>query len=92
VALILTSWKEIAAYLGKGVRTVQRWESELQLPVRRPVEGNRQLIVALSDEIDAWLQSRFSCRPGDISASGVAGKADDADDGSAHDVRGAFSK
>jgi hypothetical protein len=25
---VLTSWKEIAQYVGKGVRTVQRWERE----------------------------------------------------------------
>ena len=30
---ILNSWKEIASYLGKGVRTVQRQESELKLPI-----------------------------------------------------------
>lgn len=31
----LTSWRDIARYLGKGVRTVQRWEIESGLPVRR---------------------------------------------------------
>ena len=31
----LDSWKEIAAYLGRGVRTVQRWEREEGLPVHR---------------------------------------------------------
>ena len=30
---VFSSWKEIAAYLGKGVRTVQRWEAVLGLPV-----------------------------------------------------------
>jgi hypothetical protein len=30
----LTSWKEIGQYLGKGVRTVQRWEQQMGLPVR----------------------------------------------------------
>jgi len=25
---LLNSWKEIAAYLNRGVRTVQRWETE----------------------------------------------------------------
>ena len=32
----LNGWKEIANYLGKGVRTVQRYERTLALPVRRP--------------------------------------------------------
>ena len=33
---VLSSWKDIARYMGKGVRTVQRWERHLGLPVRRP--------------------------------------------------------
>ena len=32
---MLTTWNEVASYLGKGVRTVQRWEANLSLPVRR---------------------------------------------------------
>lgn len=51
---ILTSWKEIAAYLGKGVRTVQRWEVELELPVRRPNGKDRQIVMAFTDELDDW--------------------------------------
>ena len=35
----LNTWKEIATYMGRGVRTVQRWERELGLPVRRPREN-----------------------------------------------------
>src|SRR5689334_19614404 len=31
----LTGWKEIAAYLGKSVRTAHRWKTELGLPVHR---------------------------------------------------------
>lgn len=33
---VLNSWKEVATYLGRGIRTVQRWERELGLPIRRP--------------------------------------------------------
>lgn len=51
----LTSWKEIAAYLGKGVRTVQRWEQRFGLPVRRP-SANSHIIFALPTELDAWVQ------------------------------------
>lgn len=53
---VLSSWKEIAAYLGKGVRTVQRWERELGLPVRRPRPNERQIVLAFPDELDAWLK------------------------------------
>jgi len=52
---LLTSWKEIAAHLGKGVRTVQRWEQELGLPVRRPAKS-RHIVVALAPELDGWIQ------------------------------------
>src|ERR1035441_3364214 len=31
----LDSWKEVAAYLKRGARTVQRWEREKALPVHR---------------------------------------------------------
>jgi hypothetical protein len=56
---MLNSWKEVASYLGRGVRTVQRWEQELSLPVRRPWGKSRSAVIALKTEIDAWLhQSR----------------------------------
>jgi len=55
----LNSWKEIAAYVGRGVRTVQRWERELGLPVRRPL-GSRRAVMALRQEIDAWISRRPS--------------------------------
>src|SRR4051794_4944965 len=52
----LGSWKEIAAYLGKGVRTAQRYESQLGLPVRRPDRDDRKIVFALPDELDAWIR------------------------------------
>jgi len=56
-SLALNSWKEIASYLGRGVRTVQRYERELGLPVRRPHGRSRSAVIALSDELDAWLRT-----------------------------------
>ncbi len=53
---ILNSWKEIAEYLGRGVRTAQRWERDLGLPVRRPRGKERSAVVAVSSDIDAWLR------------------------------------
>lgn len=47
----LTSWKEIACFFGKGVRTVQRWES-FGLPVHRP--GSGSTVVADPDELRSW--------------------------------------
>ncbi len=55
MANILSSWKEIAAYLGKGVRTVQRWEHEFGLPIRRP-SPDRSVIIADCDELDSWIK------------------------------------
>ena len=54
---ILTSWKEIANYLNCGVRTVQRWEEQYKLPVRRPAGNSRSSVVAFKSEIDLWLRS-----------------------------------
>ncbi|PYT73396.1 MAG: hypothetical protein DMG42_12615 [Acidobacteria bacterium] len=34
---LLDSWKEIAAYLDREVRTVQRWEKKEGLPVHRQI-------------------------------------------------------
>ena len=53
----LNSWKQIARYLGRGVRTVQRWEKELGLPVRRPRGRQRSAVIAMTAELDAWLDS-----------------------------------
>src|SRR2546423_3144970 len=54
----LQSWKEIAAYLKRGVRTAQRWERCAGLPVRRPRPGDRSPVFAFPSEIDQWLHSR----------------------------------
>jgi hypothetical protein len=54
----LQSWKEIAAYLKRGVRTAQRWERCAGLPVRRPRAGDRSPVFAFPSEIDEWMHSR----------------------------------
>jgi|HubBroStandDraft_6_1064221.scaffolds.fasta_scaffold98120_2 hypothetical protein len=59
MASALTSWKEIAQHLGKGVRTVQRWERE-GLPVRRPKDGQKGRVLAFAEEIDGWVRSEFT--------------------------------
>ena len=53
---VLNSWKEIAAYLGRGVRTVQRWEQDLALPVRRPRGKERSAVIALKSDLNRWLE------------------------------------
>src|SRR4051812_45550618 len=50
----LDSWKEIAAYLGRGIRTVQRWEREEGLPVHRLVHADRGSVFADPTELNEW--------------------------------------
>lgn len=50
----LHSWKEIAAYLDRGVRTVQRWEHTEGLPVHRHAHAKRDSVYAYVEELDAW--------------------------------------
>lgn len=52
----LESWKEIAAYLNRDVRTARRWEKERSLPVHR-APGKRSGVYALVTEVDAWLKA-----------------------------------
>jgi hypothetical protein len=61
---VLSSWKDIAKYTGKGVRTVQRWERDLGLPVRRPTGGTarKSMVMLYRAEMDAWMETRFSLR------------------------------
>lgn len=53
----LDSWKEISAYLDKGLRTVQRWAVEYEMPVRR-ISGDSGPVFAYTAELDAWLKAR----------------------------------
>ena len=53
---ILGGWKDIANHLGKGVRTVQRYERDLGLPVRRPTDSGA-VVFAVTSEIDAWVET-----------------------------------
>jgi hypothetical protein len=57
-APLLNSWKDIAEYLHCGVRTAQRWERDLQLPVYRPRPGKRGPVCAFPSEIQMWLRQR----------------------------------
>src|SRR5215468_2696771 len=52
---MLNSWKEIALFLDRGVRTVQRWERDLQLPVHRIGKGKRSPVYAFVPELKFWI-------------------------------------
>jgi hypothetical protein len=52
---IFSGWKEIANYLGRGVRSVQRYERELALPIHRPAGKSHGAVIATKPELDAWV-------------------------------------
>jgi eukaryotic-like serine/threonine-protein kinase len=54
----LDSWKEIASYLKRDVRTLQRWEKEEGLPVHRQPHSKQGSVYAYRPEIDSWWESR----------------------------------
>jgi hypothetical protein len=57
----LHGWKEISTFVGKGLRTVQRWEKQYGLPVRRLGDG-RDIVFASRREIEDWLRRSSSRR------------------------------
>lgn len=61
----LSSWKEIASYLRRDVRTVMRWEKERALPIHRGSNGKTGVVFADTDELDAWTR-------GDVAISEAA--------------------
>lgn len=50
----LDSWKEIANYLRREVRTVQLWEKQEGLPVHRHFHKRLGSVYALRSEIELW--------------------------------------
>ncbi len=54
----LESWKEIAAYLSRTVRTVRRWEKEEGLPVHRHLHKKLGSVYTYQAEVDAWWEGR----------------------------------
>src|SRR6185437_6215710 len=52
--MVLHGWKQIARYLGCGIRTAQRWEEQCGLPVTRPRNHLRSPVLAQSEALDRW--------------------------------------
>jgi hypothetical protein len=57
---LLDSWKEIASFFGREVRTVQLWEKYEGLPVHRHNHVRRASVRAYRSELSDWLRSRSS--------------------------------
>ena len=62
----LESWGEIATYLRRDIRTVQRWEHLYGLPVRRLVIGKMGQVYAFRSELDRWMKQRQPSADDDI--------------------------
>lgn len=54
----LDSWKAIAFYLKRDVRTVQLWEKEQALPVHRHRHASLPSVFAYKSELDSWCSNR----------------------------------
>jgi Tol biopolymer transport system component len=63
----LESWKEIAAYLGRDVTTVRRWERHEGLPVHRLLHRKLGSVYAYTAELDAWRNERAPAASTDAS-------------------------
>lgn len=66
----LGSWKAIASYLGRSVRTVKRWEVNEGLPVHRHLHQRQSTVYAFQAELDRWLASRSQA--GDSTAASAS--------------------
>lgn len=64
----LVGWKAIAAYLGRDIRTVQRWEQAEHLPVHRLEHQRQGSAYAFRAELDEW-QRRRSTDPVPVPAT-----------------------
>lgn len=54
----LESWKSIARYLDRSVRTVRRWEQSERLPVHRHMHQAQATVYAYAHELDQWRAQR----------------------------------
>ncbi len=71
---LLDSWKEIAVYLNRSVRTVRRWERDEGLPVHRHLHRSLASVYADKVEIDAW-KTEVRSRPSRETAAASVGAA-----------------
>ncbi|MCX6568293.1 MAG: hypothetical protein NT147_04495 [Candidatus Aminicenantes bacterium] len=56
----LESWKEISSYLKRSVKTCQRWEMELDLPIHRLDGTPSARVFAYPSELDGWIAEKLS--------------------------------
>jgi hypothetical protein len=93
----LDSWKEIAAYIGRDIRTAMRWEKERGLPIHRvPGDGARQPVFAYKSELDEWLEQKESPvgteRPIEAATPARSAQLPEAADGANEDRRSGYKR
>jgi len=74
----LHGWKDISAYFGRSVRTVQRWERDFGLPIRRFGMGRAEVVHAYVEELDRWkatAEADAAGQAGDVAAENGADAA-----------------
>jgi hypothetical protein len=57
---LLSSWKEIAAYLDCDERTCRRWELNFGLPIHRMEGTSKSRVYAYKEELDAWRREKLN--------------------------------
>jgi hypothetical protein len=72
---MLSSWKEIAHFFGKGVRTVQRWEKTLDLPIHRPPGAPSNVVLARTSDLEEWMH-RGPVSRAELDGPVVAGRSE----------------
>jgi len=71
---VLESWKEIGAHLRRGVRTCQRWEIELGLPIHRLDGTPKARVFAYTDELDRWIEEKLGHADAELQGPGIKAK------------------
>jgi TolB-like protein/Tfp pilus assembly protein PilF len=88
----LESWGEIAAYLRRDVRTVQRWERYHGLPVRRLQVGKLATVYAYRSELDKWfLEHQPKPENGEPAVEPPPAASDDSEETTGKELPGSYS-
>jgi len=68
----LESWKEISDYLERSIKTCQRWESVLDLPIHRLDGTPSARVFAYPDELDRWMAEKLKHKEFEAEQSALA--------------------
>jgi TolB-like protein len=72
----LDSWKEVASFFRREVRTVQLWEKSEGLPVRRQYHKKLGSVYAYRQELEAWWIARSAMQAGYGKPADTRGESD----------------